>query len=243
MEIKIDNKDFFVRYFLQPISKVSDNCVIVVDKEGFSCVVNTADNAIILNNNYKVPQNFETKISLNVPDIKKLVRAFEVIDGESVSLNFDKNNINYKNNSISFKYHLLENGVINKPKINLEKINSIQIDSKFDITETALSEIIKASTFCVDSNKIYFTAAEGKVFAELTDRSKPNVDSFGIQVAETFEGKDIKSICLNVEILRILSTNKVKQIHCKTNNSLGVVLFDYGNKVVYTQFIVSSLTK
>lgn len=243
MEITINNKDFFVRYFLQPISKVSDNCVIAVEDNSLSCVTNTADNAIILNNKIKIEQSGSEQISLNIPDIKKLIRAFEVIEDDNVTLKLDKNNISYKNKNISFKYHLLENGVINKPKVNLEKINAIKINTKFDLTETALSEIVKASTFCVDSNKIYLYTDNGNVFAELTDKARPNIDSFGIQVAESFEGTDLKALCLSMEILRILSTNKVKQIHCKVNSDLGVVLFDFGNNIVYTQFIVSSLTK
>lgn len=243
MLIKINNKDFFVKYFLQPISKVSDSCCIILKENKISCVASSPDNSIILNNSFNVEESFEQEACLNVPDLKKLIRALEVIDTESIELTYDKNNIFYKNKNVSFKYHLLEEGVINRPKINVQKINSIEFDTQFDLPATALAEIIKASTFCVDSNKIYFHTSDQKVYAELTDRTRPNVDSFGVMVSDSFKGNEIKFLCLNLEVVRILSTNKIKQIHCKVNNELGVVLLDYGNNIVYTQFIVSSLTK
>lgn len=244
MDLKIKDKDLFVRYFLQPIGKVSDSCCIIYDEKNLSCVVSSPDNSIILNIKYTLDASSENHSTvLNIPDIKKLIRAFDVIDEESIILKVDKNNLNYKNNNISFKYHLLENGVINRPKINIEKINNIKFDTTFTLTEKAFNDIIKASTFCVDSNKIYFFVQEGKVFGELTDRSRPNVDSFAIDVAPEYEGKDMNLLCLNLEVVRILSTNKVKQINCRVNSDLGVVLFDYGNNIFTTQYIVSSLTK
>ncbi len=244
MEIKIANKDFFIKYFLQPISRVSDSCCISLEDKKISCVVSSPDNSIILNNAFTVESAFEQNATLNVPDIKKLIRAFEVIDDDNLALTFDKNNLKYKNNSISFKYHLLEDGVINKPKINVQKINQIEFDTQFDLPSESLQEIIKASSFCVDSNKIYISTNEdSSVYAELTDKTRPNIDSFGIQIAQSSNGNPIKTLCLNLEVLRILGMNKVKQIHCKINNKLGVVLLDYGNNIVYTQYIVSSLTK
>jgi hypothetical protein len=244
MDLKIKDKDLFVRYFLQPIGKVSDSCCICVDQNVLSCIVSSPDNSIILNIKYSLngdPINGSSL--LNIPDIKKLIRAFDVIEEQSISIKIDKNNLSYKNNNISFKYHLLENGVINRPKINIDKINNINFDTTFYLTEKAFNDIIKASTFCVDSNKIYLYVQDGKVFGELTDRSRPNVDSFAIDVSSEYEGKDMNVLCLNLEIVRILSTNKAKQIKCRVNSELGVVLFEYGNNIFTTQYIVSSLTK
>ena len=244
MDLKIDNKDLFVRYFLQPISKVSESCCIILKGNKITCLVCSPDNAIILNNSFTLSEEILGEHVLNVSDIKKLIRAFEVIEEQTIGLVFDKNNISYKNKSVAFKYHLLEDGVINRPKINLEKINAIQFDSNFDITDSALNELIKASTFCVDSNKVYLQSSEdGSIKAEITDRTRPNIDSFTVQLSDKLEGQPLKSLCLSMEVVRILSTNKVKQLHCKVSNNLGVVLFDYGNKIVYTQYIVSSLTK
>jgi len=244
MDLKIKDKDLFVRYFLQPIGKVSDSCCIILDDNVLGCIVSSPDNSIILNIKYDLESTSDNQSAiLNIPDIKKLIRAFDVIDEESIGIKIDKNNLSYKNNNISFKYHLLENGVINRPKINIEKINNIKFNTVFYLTEKAFNDIIKASTFCVDSNKIYFFEQDGKVFGELTDRSRPNVDSFAIEVSSKYEGEGMTPLCLNLEIVRILSTNKVKQIKCRVNSELGVVLFEYGNNIFTTQYIVSSLTK
>jgi hypothetical protein len=244
MDLKINDKDLFVKLFLQPISKVSDSCCIISEQKSLLCIVSSADNSIILNIRYSFDEGIDfSHTILNIPDIKKLIRALDVIEEDSIILNVDRNNLNYKNKNLSFKYHLLENGVINRPKINLEKINNINFDTSFYLTEKAFNDVVRASTFCVDSNKIYFYTEGGKVFGELTDRSRSNVDSFSIDVSSEFSGKDITSLCLNLEVVRILSTNKIKQIKCRINSDLGVVLFEYGNKIINTQYIVSSLTK
>jgi hypothetical protein len=245
MNLSIKNRDFFLKYFLQPISKVSDSCCVVLNESKLSSVVSSPDNAIILNVKYTLDQPVSTNddIILNIPDIKKLIRALDVIEDESINLIIDKNNLSYKNNNIAFKYHLLENGVINRPKINVEKINSFKIDTKFSLSDKSLNEIIKASTFSVDSNKAYFYTDSNKVHVELTDRTRPNMDSFSTEASPEYSGSEISSICLNLEIIRILSSNKVKQINCKVNTELGIVIFEHGNNILSTQFIVSSLTK
>lgn len=244
MDLRIKNKDFFIRYFLQPLSKVSDSCCAVIQGNAVSAVVSSPDNAIILNVKHNLDSDEEIVDEiLNIPDIKKLIRALDAIDQDSIILKIDKNNISYRNNNISFKYHLLENGVINRPKINIEKINQVKIDTKFSLTEKALSDIIKASTFSIESNKAYFYTNQDKVFVELTDRARPNMDSFSVEAAPEYTGLELNSICLNLEVIRIISTNKVKQINCKINSDLGIVIFEYGNNILSTQFIVSSLTK
>jgi len=242
--IQLKDKSFFIRYFLQPISKISESCCLNLDAKGISCVVNTPDNSIIANVIHSLEDKpVEAPLILNVPDVNRLIKALDAVSEEQITLTIDKNNIQYKNNSISFKYHLLESGVLNRPKINVEKINSISVDTEFSLTDKALQDIIKASTFCVDSNKIYLYTKEGKLYGELTDRSRPNVDSFTVELASETTGKELSSLCLNLEVIRILSTNKVKQVHCKANNTLGVVLFEYGNNILKAQYIVSSLTK
>jgi hypothetical protein len=243
MILQIENKDTFVRQFLQPISKVSDSCCIVVENNQATTIVSSPDNAIILNNKININCDTDKKRTLNIPDIKKLIRAFDVIEGESITLHLDNNNISYKSKNTSFKYHLLEDGVINIPKINTAKISSIAVDCDFILSDTSLNEIIKASTFCADSNKLYLHTEDGKVFAEITDRARPNVDSFDIKIADAYKGKELRFLCLSMEVLRIISTNRVKQMHTKVNTDLGVVLFEFSNNTINTQFIVSSLTK
>lgn len=244
ISIFIKDKNFFIRYFLQPISKISESCCLNVNDKGISCVINTPDNSIIANFNHALEENpIKSPSVLNVPDVNRLIKALDAINDEQLTLIIDKNNLQYKNSTISFKYHLLENGVLNRPKINVDKINSITIDTEFNLTDKALQDIIKASTFCVDSNKIYLFSKDKKLYGELTDRSRPNIDSFTVELAQEVKGASLSSLCLNLEVVRILSTNKIKQVHCKANNNLGVVLFEYGNNILKAQYIVSSLTK
>jgi len=107
MELEINNQQF-KRLFLEQISKISDNAVFTIENSVLKCVCSSADNSVILSTNLNIksePGTSESKI--NVGDIKKLIRAFDCIDSETVKFSIKNNNINYSDNNVQFKYHLL----------------------------------------------------------------------------------------------------------------------------------------
>jgi hypothetical protein len=61
--------------------------------------------------------------NLNIPDIKKLVRVVECIDADELQFDINSNNLQYISDSFKFKYHLLEDGLMKLPSINIKKIN------------------------------------------------------------------------------------------------------------------------
>lgn len=244
MQIKINNKHF-KKLFLEQISKISDSAVLVLTNNCVECKTCTPDNAVILGLKFKVEtdQNITEPVFINVGDIKKLIRAFDCISEEDVSFKLENNNIAYTDNSIKFKFHLLENGIINQPKINLQKLEQLEFDGEFTLSDRAVSELIKASTFSTDSNKIYLTSNNNILKGTLTDKTKFNIDSFEINVAEDYTGGKLENLCLNFEVFRILSTSKFSALKCKTSSKIGVVLFEFENKILTSKYIVSALTK
>jgi hypothetical protein len=244
MEIAVNNNQF-KKLFLDQISKISENGVLILTKNNIHCKTCTPDNSIILGIDFSIQTKGieEEKIQINVGDIKKLTKAFDCIEGESFSFKIEKNNILYSDKKIKFKYHLLEDGIINQPKINLDKLKGLDFDCTFSITDQTINELIKASTFASDSNKIYLTSYDNILKGDLTDKTRYNIDSFEVVLTESFTGNKIENLCLNFEAFRIFSSSRFNTLQCKISSKLGVVLFGFKNNIISTQYIISALTK
>ena len=244
MEITVNNQQF-KKLFLEQISKISDNAVVKIKENLIECKSCTPDNSVILGISLQIKtKNLPSSdVTLNVGDIKKLIRAFDCIEKEDITFTVENNNINYKDTSLKFKFHLLENGIINQPKINFEKLNSLKFESNFTVTDKALNDLVRASTFSTDSNKVYLTSMDSLLKADLTDKARFNVDSFETNISNDYTGTKLESLCLNFEIFRILSSCKYNTLNCKIAPSLGVVLFGFENNIITSKYIVSALTK
>ena len=240
----LTNNQHFKRNFLDQICKISDSAVIKAGSNFISCITCSPDNSIILATQLGVKtEDIENTITLNVGDIKKLVRAFDCVDEEEIEFSIKNNNINYSDNNIQFKYHLFEDGIITQPKINVQKLDELEFDCNFTVTDRALNDLIKGSTFSSDSNKIYLSSTGSTLKGNLTDKTRFNIDSFEINVSDNFQGKEIKDLCLNFEIFRTLSSSKINSLNCKISSKLGVVLFVFENNIITSKYIVSALTK
>ena len=242
MNVYIPNRKLFVNGFLSPLSRINDSCVVCVKDTGLFCTVCTADSSIILHTQYKLDLDVDSQLCLNIADIKKIVKAFDCISTESFTFNVDKNNINYSGPEVNFKYHLLENGIITQPKLNIDKINCLEFPVSFNIQYKTLIELLRGSTFATESNKLYLRTKDNKIYGDLTDRSRHNIDSFSIVLAD-YSGPEFSDICLNFETIRIISSVRVKQLECKINPKLGVIVFQVNDDIIKTKYIASSLVK
>lgn len=242
MEIEINNNQF-KKLFLEQINKVSDKVVLTLENSVLNCIACTPDNSIILSCDFPVKTDPTFNTVINVGDVKKLTKAFDCIEKDIVSFKLSNNNITYSDTDVQFKYHLLEDGIVLKPKINVKKLQDLDFDFEFNITDKVFYDLIKASTFSSDSNKIYISTDKDRVIGSLTDKTRFNIDSFTINVADEYKGISLDSLCLNFEVFRILSTLKINSINCKVCSKLGVVLFSFENNIINMKFIVSALTK
>lgn len=241
--LKIKNKTDFVRNFLQPISKISDASVLEVSGKELTCLTCTADNSVILSIQCSIEDEFSENQVLNCPDIKKLIKAIDTIKEDDIEFHLENNNLSYKGKSLRFKYHLQEDGIIKKPKLNLKKLEETDFHSSFVLEHDKIKELIKGSVFSSDSNKIYITGTNEGVFAELTDKTRNNIDSITLQISDKLEGDNINSLPLSFEIFRIMDTSGTKNILVKSNNKLGVVIFQIASNYNKLTYIMSSLTK
>lgn len=244
MIIEIDNKTDFVNKFLLPISRINNSCSLKLTRDYLTGLVATQDASVILDSKYKTTTEIDDEASLNLPDVSKLIRVMDCIQEESISLKLNNNSISYNKAGIKFKYHLLEDGIISSPKINIEKVKQLDYDTKFDITSNTFAQLMKGASFACDTNKIYLTSNEGKIYSELTDKTKSNVDSIQTILSDEFTGKDINSpIPINFEVMRIVSCNRYDKVNVWLNIDLSVMVFVLKNEQIEMHYVASGLAE
>lgn len=240
--LKIKNKEFFVKNFLSPISKISDSAIFEIKDKHFSCLSCTADNSVIYHSKYPVDIESEDNDVLNLPDIKKMIRAIDAISSDDIDFTLENNNLTYKDKSIRFTYHLLEDGIIKKPRLNLQKLEDTEFETTFSLKGEQIRDLMKGAVFSSDSNKVYISSNEDGVYAELTDKTRKNIDTITLRLTDEFQGENISSLPINFEVFRLIESGN-KDLNVKINSKLGIVIFEVSNNYNKTLYIVSSLVK
>lgn len=244
MIINISNRTEFVNKFLVPISRINNTCSLKLTSNSLTGLVSTQDASVILDSKFAIECDVEDDVYLNIPDIGKLIRVLECIQEDDVSLKLNNNNISYNKSGIRFKYHLLEDGIISTPKINIEKVKTLNYDTKFVITGNTFSQLMKGASFACDTNKVYLSSSEGRIYSELTDKTKSNVDSIQTILSDEFEGVEIESpIPLNFEIMRIVSCNKYDKVQVWLNIDLSVMVFILKSESIEMHYVASGLAE
>ena len=236
--LKVENKGEFLK-FLDAISKINDSGVIFDIKEDkITSLVSSIDSTLILYSEFNAATGFED--TLNVPDVKKLRNVLDTIERDDINLSINLNNIQYNGSGVKFKYHLYEEGFINRPNINLDKISKFTFDVQFTLDRATLQRLFKGSTFASETNKIYFYTENGNLMAELTDRSRHNTDNFTISLGPVDFTLD--PIPLNLDNIRLLSSIN-NEFEVKVNTEYGVVVFDIQDSDTKLKYIISALTQ
>ena len=236
-QLKVTDKSEFLR-FLDATSKISDSVILEIKKEKVTSLVSSVDNTLILYSEYNAVSELED--TLNIPDVKKLYRVLDTVEGTNIDLNINANNIEYRGSDIKFKYHLFEEGFLAKPSINLDKINQFTYDLEFNLDKSTLQQIFKGSTFTSETNKIYFYTENGKLKAELTDRSRHNTDNFTLSIGDA--KFDLEPTPVNFDNIRLLSIIN-DSFNVKINTEYGVVVFDIMRDNIKLKYIISALTQ
>lgn len=241
MNLRIADKSSFLTNFLIPVSKVTNSAVLKLKGSTLSTLISTSDNTVILSSIFTLPDQYD-ELTLNIPDLTKLVRILSVIDKDDLTLDISGNYIAYKSEDIRFKYHLFEDGIIMIPKLSIEKLNNLTFDGKFNLSYPDIINLIKGSSVATDTNKIYLTFKDGTVTGELTDKTRPNVDSYGLKISSSYSGPQLATPTpLNFEIFRIISSMKFKELNCSFSTKIGVFVFDTTLTNAQIKFVVSAL--
>jgi hypothetical protein len=233
----------FVSNFLGTIGKVAEDSIIDVTNDNINSLCSTSDGTLIQYITYNNKNTFNQ--TLNVPDIKRFHKIVGCVQSDQIELQVDDNCINYKSPGTRFKYHLLDDGILSTPAISVSKIEKLTYDNQFTIAHSKLTELIKGSTFANESEKLYlYTSSDGNLYGELTDKEKPNMDSFCIKMSE--ESKPtapVKPIAFNFENIRIISSTRCTQLNFKLNTQMSVARVDISSENCKISYIISALIK
>jgi hypothetical protein len=241
IKLKIDNKNSFVNGFLSPISKLSENTVVKVRSGELTAITSSNDGTLLVNCVLPQQTDIDETIFLNIPDINRFIKVLSCIEEDNITFNFNNNNLEYKSDNIGFKYHLLADGIIDPPSVDINKIKNIDFKFKFTVTNNVVNQLIKASTFTTDTNKIYIHTEQDSVMATLTDHQRHNVDSYTQSVAKSYTGDPlVKELALSFETIRIISSIRFDTLDIRINPDLNVFLFQINIPAGGNIVIVSS---
>lgn len=162
---------------------------------------------------------------LSFAEIKKFVKAFDCIPQDTdIILKLNENNIEYKSHINKFKFHLINDNIVRGPNYSIEKLNSLEFNCSFKLTYSSYLNLIKSSTF-ITSEKVYINTEDGRVIAELTDKTKSNIDSYTLTLSDSFEGDQCpNALAFDFNLFRSLSLAKNSEIDIKLNTK-GVIAF------------------
>jgi len=245
MKLTID-KNAIVNKFLSPISRITEECSIHITPENLYALVNDLSGNIILYTELTTKTNLTDNFVLNVKDVRKLSRVFECVQHAVLELEVDDNAsvMKYKTPELSFKLHLVNENVIRKCQLSLEKLNKMRHDTTFELKGEQLNEILKGSMFATETNKIYFFTKDDTVYAELTDKATQDIDSVTFIVTSEIEGEMIATpLPFSLEVLRLLSGQKPDSITVKINNTYKLIEFLITTDVSKTRYIIPAFVK
>jgi len=244
MELKLVKKDF-ADNFLNIVGKAVDIVSIKLNKDGLYAVCNKPDTSIILLAKYSKAFDVDQEITLNIGDVKKLLRVIDCIDEEILTFKIESNHLYYKTDKLQFKYHFLDDSVVPKVTLKREKIEALTNDTFFDVDSKKLQEILKASSFTTETNKIYLYGQPDGVYCELGDKEKSNTDNISLKVSDAVEGQPFnQSIPFNLDIFRVLTGVKFDKARVGINLKFKVMSF-YVKPTDETDFtfVISGLVK
>lgn len=235
--LELKSKNEFIR-FIDSFAKISDSFIADINSDLISVVTTTSDTTLIAYGEYKCSSNYNTR--LNIPDSKKLVRVLETIESDSIELILNTNNIEYKDSSVKFKYHLFEDGFLKKPPLSIDRLKSFGADISFNLTKAQIHSLIKASTFATETNKLYLYTESGKLIGELTDRIRHNSDSYSINLGEIdFE---LSPIAINFDNIRLLALQG-STLKISINTKVNVLVVESNTDNAKLSYFITSLTQ
>lgn len=244
MEIKLVKKDF-ADNFLNVISKTVDVASIKVNANGLYTVCNKPDTSIILLGKYNCPIEINEELTLNLGDIKKLLRVVDCIEDDNVVFKINSNNLSYKSSSVQFKYHFLDDSIVPKVSLKREKIENLELDTFFDLEYKKFQEILKASSFTTDTNKIYIYGQPDGGYCELGDKEKSNTDSITLKICDVIEGQPLTQVIpFNLDIFRVISGIRFEKARIGISLKFKVLsFFIRPTDETEFRFIISGLVK
>lgn len=243
MKVRILNKKDFVSNFLGSISSINESCVLKISTNSIETILASSDSTLVVHGKTKATADGNKNI--NIPDIKKFVRVLDCIDlSDETPLEFNvtNNSIKYSSENYKFTYHLLEDGIIKAPSLNIDRVNELKFDTVFTVTESDLGNLLRGSSFTTNTNKLYVFCENNMIYGELGDKTRHNSDNFQCILSRTYTGQPLsKSIPINFDTFRLLNFNKCKELQVCVSMSFGVLKISVSKGDTNLIYVISAL--
>lgn len=230
-------KDDF-KIFLEGLSKVSDSTILHVEDDRIYAISSSEDRSLFLWSTLE--GDHDDTCVLNLPSVKKLSKALDLVPDKEVEFTNNSNNLEFKGKSVKFKYHLYGDGILVAPKLTLSKIKALTYEYEFEVDKTFLTQLLKNSSIFKDTNKLYIFTEDDKLVWSLGDRTMQNTDVL------TVIGEDVDfemdEFILNLDNVRLISFGTSQSFTFKINK-MGIGRITLKNGESELNYIVSSLTK
>ena len=236
-KLEIKNRPEFIK-FVDSFAKISDSFIADVQADQISVITTSPDSTLIVYGQYKCNATYCT--SLNIPDSKKLVRVLDTISSEQIEFILNSNNLEYKDKSVRFKYHLFEDGFLAKPALSIKKIEQFEYDIVFNLTKAQIQSLVKGSTFTTETNKLYIYTDGTSLIGELTDKIRHNSDSYSLKLGDV--DFTLSPIAVNFENIRLLTLFN-DNIVVRINSKLGVLAVECDTDSIKLTYIITSYTQ
>lgn len=242
MKLKILNRDDLIQKFLLPITKISNICVLNLSRNKLHTFVNgdVSKNMIYCSTDQVEFDGEDVK--LGIKDVRILISKFKQITENSFELEITKNSICYSSKKLTFKHILVEERKIKVPNFKEDKLLGCVYDNKFVLKLDSLKTLIKCSTTLTESNKLYISTDDGTIVGELNDKSKRNIDTYTLVLADNYNGSEISPpISFPFEPFRVISTHGKTDVLVGINTKNEVIEFDVSSDNYIVKYVTSSL--
>lgn len=235
---------------LIPVNRLTESCVLKIDKDNIYTVCSSLDNSVILYAKTNLPIELHNS-KFNLINIKKFLTGLECLgDGGTFELIHKNNHLTCKSSNDAtgenthFKYHLVDDNIIKESTINIETIAKLKFNTTYEISAAKIKQVMSAYSFVNDVNKIYFYTKDNNVYAEIDDKTLQNVDNVSMLISNGFSGDEIANpLSIKIEIFKNLAVYK-NPITVKINNEFKVFVFEIkDDDNTQLKYIISALVK
>ena len=232
-----------IKDFLKSISIFNDR--VIFYKKDNDLIATVANNECVFRGIYKHVQfeNIQSEdFHLNIPDIRKLIKFIDLIPDDNISLEYNDNHLKYISKQLKLKYFLLDDGIINECKLNIDKALTLQYDIDFDLDKTSIDKIIKLHSNNNNVTKLYLYTRDNCLYCDIADKLLVNTDEISICLKENINF-NLEELIIPIEVIRALNTTNFDSLKMQINISMAITLVTNEQKDYKIYYIISGLEK
>jgi hypothetical protein len=199
----------FIDSVLEPVGRIQDSFTLILKNNTFKVLCSSPSFKLRIVG--PIDYDSENEVKLNFADIKKFTRALKFIKDDKPIFEFDNDKISYKSSDgVKFIYHLIDPFSAKKVDVNEERLAALKYEIEFLLEASTIKQIMAAASISnIEQKKIYFYTNEGKVFAEINDKSQSKVDSVSLPVSDVYTGTSLQHTSIDYDIIRNLNGDDI----------------------------------